>query len=634
MSIMIPLIVFSLVIALVVRFMKTQKAFAFTVRLGAAGVIVLSIVYAVCNFNNVVTFDLSNYEWIKYPVLALELLITGYIVFRGISSKKFLVAIFATLQFGLIAWFELTQENNITVKNDIYIDKISLLMILIIGVVGGLICLYSVEYMKAYHHHHPEFEDRRGFFFSVLFLFTAAMFGLVMFNNMTLMLFCWEITSLSSFLLIGYTKTDEAVNNAFTALVVNVFGGLCFTIGIVILGMHSHVLDFNSLMNLSNNNTVVMLAVLLIAVGGLTKSAQMPFSKWLLGAMVAPTPSSAILHSSTMVKAGVYLIIRLAPLLGSNAPGYTVAFVGGITFMYGAFMAISQRDAKKILAFSTISNLGLIVTCASLNTPEALWAAIMLIVFHAISKALLFLTVGSTEHQIGSRDVESMDGLVNVSKAVSMCLIIGIAGMFIAPFGMLISKWAAIKALIDSGNIIILLIVAFGSTVTMFFWTKWLGKIIANAHNKKKIDNTLRFDEKASLFSLSAMVVIVCAGHPLISKYIITPYIQNNMGINFSSPIDPVATTIIIAMMCVLFILPLIFVPLYHAHKEKPSSIYMSGENTGDDESFHGSLGQVQSVELQNWYMQGIFKEVKWCSWASAIVLVVGLLSIVGGFFL
>jgi ech hydrogenase subunit A len=436
--------------------------------------------------------------------------------------------------------------------------------------------------------------------------------------------------------MIGYPKTEEATHNAMLALTINVGGGLLFTIAIVVLGVGYGLADVQGLLQLNRGNYLVMLTVFLLVVAGLTKSAQMPFSKWLLGAMVAPTPVSALLHSSTMVKAGVYLIIRLAPMLGDNLTGEVTVLVGGVTFLAAAALAITQRDAKKVLAYSTISNLGLIVACAGIGTAESLWAALMLIVFHAIAKSLLFLSVGSTEHQLGSRDIEAMDGLYRISTPLTFCLVIGIAGMFIAPFGMLISKWAAMKAFVDSRNIVIVMIVAFGSTITLFFWTKWMGKLLANAHHTHYENYKMHGDEKFTLYTLASMVVVVCLMHPLVSKYWIIPYIDSNLHIVFVSPINPLDSTIIIFMLCLLFVLPVILIPLYQNAKIKPASIYMAGENTGDNETFHGSMGEAQTVALKNWYLVDFIHTDKCRRYtyiACSSILLIGLCAIIGGLF-
>jgi NADH:ubiquinone oxidoreductase subunit 5 (subunit L)/multisubunit Na+/H+ antiporter MnhA subunit len=163
---------------------------------------------------------------------------------------------------------------------------------------------------------------------------------------------------------------------------------------------------------LVSGKALILIPAALIGFAGLTKAAQMPFSSWLVGAMVAPTPVSALLHSSTMVKAGVYILVRFAPVFQGTVVGYTLAFVGAFTFIIASGIAISQTNAKRVLAYSTIANLGLIVACAGIGTAEAIWAAILLIIFHAISKSLMFLSVGTVEHRIKSREIEDMNGLI------------------------------------------------------------------------------------------------------------------------------------------------------------------------------------------------------------------------------
>lgn len=632
----VALTAFPVIAAVIVLFARKQKQFAFIVRSSSALIIALSLLVVFQNYSQVFTFDLSHYEPVKFTVVILEALVSLYIVYRGVKNKSYLAACFAALQLAVILAFEFLSGAKTETSAGIYIDKLSILMIAIVGVIGGTICIYAVEYMKDYHRHHPEIKDRRNIFFAVLFVFMSAMFGIVICNEMTIMLFCWEVTTLCSFILIGYTKTPEAKANSFRALTINAGGGLLFAIGITVLGIFYGVADFQGFIALESNESLFILAVLLIASAGLTKSAQMPFSGWLLGAMVAPTPTSAMLHSSTMVKAGVYLIIRLSPMLGSNFAGVTITLIGGATFFAAAALAVTQSDAKKILAYSTISNLGLIVACAGINTAESLWAAVMLIVFHAIAKSLLFLTVGSTEHQLGSRNVEDMDGLYRISTPLTFMLIIGIAGMFIAPFGMLVSKWAAMKAFIESGNVHIVMIVAFGSTITLFFWTKWLGKILENAHQTHYEDYIMRIDEKVSLYSLAAMVIVVCLFHPLLSEGLVIPYISGIMGMSFVSPINAVDTTIIILMICMLFILPVLLIPFHKKRIVKTTLTYMSGENTGDDESFHGSMGEVKQFGLRNWYLEEFFNVSKWTLVSRMfcmLVLIGGFCAAIGGLF-
>ncbi|HWT76337.1 MAG TPA: proton-conducting transporter membrane subunit [Mobilitalea sp.] len=627
------LILFPLVAALIIFVTRNDKVRNMIVRISAIITAALTLTVVFLYFNNGISFTYSAEKTIDYIIAAVEVVVATFIITTGIRNKKYLVSLFSIIQTPLVLWFEFTQKKGIEVQNAIILDKLSSIMVLVIGIVGSLICIYAVGYMKTYHHHHEEYPERKSFFLSILFLFLSAMFGLVLSNNLTWIYFCWELTTLCSFLLIGYTKTNEAKNNAFRALVINLGGGLAFAAAIVYIGMKFNTLELSELIKMKPE-AAVLVPVFLLALAALTKSAQLPFSSWLLGAMVAPTPSSALLHSATMVKAGVYMIIRLAPLLGDSSVGKIVTLVGGITFLGCSLMAITQSDAKKILAYSTIANLGLIVICASVGTQESLWAAILLIIFHAVSKSLLFMSVGSIEHQIGSRNVEDMDILLNVSRKLALFMMIGIAGMFLAPFGMLISKWVAMKAFIDSNNILIVIILAYGSAATLFYWGKWMGKLVCYANVKNKEKNSFHKDEEIPIFLHAVLVVVSCFCFPLISKYALVPYLTNLFGTTSLIPIGTSDVKLMLYMLSMLIILPLSFIPIYKNDKRRRVPIYMAGENTGDNQSFNGSIGATRKVELRNWYMDGFFGVKKLSLWSNIIsicILVVGVILLIGG---
>jgi ech hydrogenase subunit A len=447
------------------------------VRIGAAAVAAGSVA-AGCQFLGGGTqfFEVHSHlieELLFYGGLALG----AYLLFccRKITKREIYIPILILVQMAVIAWCEKSGKMP-EVDKSLYVDSFSTIMALIVGLVGGLIAIYSVSYMREYHEHHPEVRDLRGWFFFTIFLFFGGMFGVVFSNNLSWLFFGWEITTMCSFLLIGYSGTEEATRNAFRALGLNVVGGLGFAAAIFLLTTSTgklHTLALDELISLGP--VLAMIPALLIAFAGLAKSAQMPFSSWLLGAMVAPSPVSALLHSSTMVKAGVFIIIKFAPVFQNTAGGYFIALIGGATFLTTSLMAVTQSNAKRVLAYSTIANLGLIVMCAGIGTAETLWAAILLTIFHAVAKALLFLGVGTTEHRIGSRDIEDMEGLVARQPALGVAILIGILGMFLAPFGMLISKYATIRALLDAhgipgGGVFLAIILAFGSAPPLFFW--------------------------------------------------------------------------------------------------------------------------------------------------------------------
>ncbi len=613
---------------------KNRKAAGFVVCLAAACIAGLSVGVAVLHFDDGWQLDLSAYPFLSYLLLGIEVLLAVYLCVAGLRGKKPLVSLLAVLGAGLMAWHELTPGGRAAEGPTLVMDKLSLIMLLVIGVIGSFICLYTVVFMRDYARHNPEVADRRIFFMTILFLFLFAMFGLVLSNNLQFLYFFWEITTFCSFLLIGYTRTRQASQNALKALGMNLLGGLALCVGIVLFARVGGVADFAGLSGLDSSGGLMAVAVFLVALGGLTKAAQMPFSSWLTGAMVAPTPSSALLHSSTMVKAGVYLIIRLSPLLGNTTVGRVVTLCGAFTFMMTALLAISQHDAKKVLAYSTISNLGLIIMCAGIGSAESLWTAIMMIIFHACAKSLLFLAVGSVDTRIGSHDTEDMDGLLRRAPMLAMFIIVGIFGMFLAPFGMVVSKWAAMKAVVDTNNILLLMTLAFGSSVTLFFWTKWLGKLIANRRGAGAALSGLHILEKLPMFILSGLTALTCMLFPVISQSAILPFLSQMLHVGASSPINDQDSNIILLMLSLLFFLPIIALALFKRIRPKEALVYMAGENTGDNKTFRGSMGHTPQVQLRNWYMESMFGEgtlLRASLWIAGIGLLVGLFVVAGG---
>ncbi|MEA5003259.1 MAG: proton-conducting transporter membrane subunit, partial [Christensenella sp.] len=397
MTILAFLILVPFAAALVLAFMRKGTPVRRVSLFVFCGVIVAAVIYFVAqslSIGHTVSY-LPETQSLDMLILVIEWVLMGVICYYSFRYKKYYCAILSVVQTLLITWLELSGQNNqIQPVAHIFSDNLTIIMCLIIGVVGCLICVYAMGYMKDYKAHHSEYKDRRSFFFAMLFVFLGAMFGLVFSNNLTWMYFFWEITSICSFLLIGYNQTEEAVKNSFKALWMNLLGGLGFAIAIVYCALQLQIADLQSLVILGSNVTFAIIPVILLAFAGLTKSAQLPFSGWLLGAMVAPTPTSALLHSATMVKAGVFLLLRLSPALFGNLAGLLVTTIGGFTFFVTSLLAISQSDGKKVLAYSTVSNLGLITACAGVGMYEAVWAGILLMIFHAVSKSLMFLSVG------------------------------------------------------------------------------------------------------------------------------------------------------------------------------------------------------------------------------------------------
>lgn len=599
------LLVFPAVMGVVMLGVRNDRTRGMLVKAAAAVTAVAAVVTAVRFYNGYMLWYRIDSVVFARGVLIAEVLLCALILLISWRARRLSVGLLSVAQTALMVWHELNGGEHIHAQADIRVDRFSLIMIVIIGVIGSLITVYALGYMKDFHAHTHAMTDRRPMFFFVIYIFLSAMFGLVISNNLTLMYFCWEITSFASFLLIGYTQTREAQKNAFRALWMNLLGGLAFAVAIVVLARAHYTVELTGLLDHGLHGANVVLPASLLVFAGLTKAAQMPFSTWLLGAMVAPTPTSALLHSSTMVKAGVFLIIRISPVLGSNEAGTMAMLVGGVTFLFASFAAIAQSNGKKVMAYSTISNLGLIVCCAGIGTFEAAWTAIMLLIFHAVAKSLLFLCVGTAEHHVGSRDIESFDGLFSEMPQLAVCMAIGICGMFLAPFGMLISKWAAMKAFIDSSHAVLLLVLVFGSSATFFFWTKWLGKITAIVPAKHSNERSVHKEEWFVLKGLSALTIVVCVLFPVISTKVVMPY----LGVVFGQTVEVISRGNLIvmsAMVILLVVLPLL--AFGRSHK-KPVHTHLGGENMGDDLTFRGSMDIPVPVSLRNWYMESWFGE-------------------------
>jgi multicomponent K+:H+ antiporter subunit A len=274
--------------------------------------------------------------------------------------------------------------------------------------IGALVVLYARYYMSA--------EDPVPRFFAFLLAFMGAMTGVVISGNLIQLAFFWELTSLFSFLLIGYWHHLAAARDgARMALTITATGGLCLFAGILILGHIVGSYDLDAVLaagDVIRAHPLYLPALLLIVLGALTKSAQFPFHFWLPHAMAAPTPVSAYLHSATLVKAGVFLLARLWPAMaGTDAWTWTVGLAGLITMLIGAYIAIFQNDLKGLLAYSTISHLGLITLLLGLKSELALVAAIFHIINHAAFKCSLFMAAGIIDHETGTRDIRRLSGL-------------------------------------------------------------------------------------------------------------------------------------------------------------------------------------------------------------------------------
>lgn len=333
---------------------------------------------------------------------------------------KFIAVPMVLLPLGMFAYFctfispvlagqAVVQEHSwipsLGVNFQFLLDGLGLFFALLITSFGVLVMGYAGSYLKG--------DEQLGRFYLYLTLFMTAMIGVVISNNILGLLVFWELTSISSYLLISYKhKYEVARASALQALLITNGGGLCLMAGLIMLGIAGDSYAITELVQLRPEliaHDFYLPVVLLIMLGAFTKSAQFPFHVWLPNAMAAPTPVSAYLHSATMVKAGVYLLARFTPMLGGTEVwNYTIMAVGATTAVVGAFLALQQLDLKAILAYTTISALGSLVTLIGIGSTFALEAMMVFLLAHALYKGALFMIAGTVDHATGTRDTTKL----------------------------------------------------------------------------------------------------------------------------------------------------------------------------------------------------------------------------------
>lgn len=356
------------------------------------------------------------------------------------------------------------------------VDPLAAVLLLVSVAIGGLIVVYALGYEPAHLARRGLPVERTAAFVAWLLVFLSAMHLLVLANDLRLLVVGWEVTTLCSFILIGFDGDAAAAVAARRALAYNLVGGVGLGGALLLAGSGARLSD---LIAAGNGVAGVGLPFILAGciVAAATKSALVPFHPWLLGAMVAAAPVSALLHASAMVKAGSYLLLRLAPAIAADGLlGPVLALLGAFTFATAALLALRQRDLKRILALSTISTLGLIAASAGLGSAAALSAGVLLLVFHAGAKALAFLTVGAIEQVRQTRDVEALVGSLRFAPLLAGPLVIAAATLALPPFGLIVAKWAILE--LGARDIALAVLLALGGAVNLALWTAVVARLL------------------------------------------------------------------------------------------------------------------------------------------------------------
>ncbi|MGK2902785.1 MAG: Na+/H+ antiporter subunit A [Mycobacterium sp.] len=365
-------------------------------------------------------------------------------------------------------------------------DALSAIMSVLVLAIGALVLFYCGEY---FHHHEGRIEKRLPSFAAELVAFSGAMFGLVVSDNMLLLYIFWETTTVLSFLLVGhYAERATSRRAATQALLVTTFGGLAMLVGIIVLGNLSGTYLLSELVAAPPTGLAATIAIALILVGALSKSAIVPMHFWLPGAMAAPTPVSAYLHAAAMVKAGVYLVARMTPGF-ADTPLWRpmVVGLGLLTMLLAGWRAVREYDLKLILAFGTVSQLGLITIMVGSGGPDMMLAGLAMLCAHAMFKAALFMVVGVIDHATGTRDIRKLAGLGRRHRPLLFIALGATASMAaLPPFFGFVAKEADLETVLHSQALggwapVVLAGIALGSVFTTiyslrFLWGAFAGK--------------------------------------------------------------------------------------------------------------------------------------------------------------
>jgi ech hydrogenase subunit A len=592
-------------------------------------------------------FTYTPNENFELVIVALDVLLLGYFLYQGYTNRSLATVGLSVAQIIPVLYFEYIAQGT-HVENTFVVDGIAIIMTLIVNIIGSMVILYATSYMDEHEEYssHDTMREKfirgsasQGKFFFFMILLLGAMNGLVYSNNMYWLYFFWEVTTLSCYELIRHDGTEEAINNGIRALWMGLVGGVAF-IGAIFISYYTLGSIALSDLLVAGNDTFILLAIALLAVAAFTKSAQLPFHSWLLGAMVAPTPVSALLHSSTMVNAGVYLVLRFAPSIAGSLLSYSIALVGIFTFMITAIIALSQRFSKSILAYSTIGNLGLMIFCACMNTPLSYSAAFILLVFHAMSKGLLFMCAGVIENRLHTRDIEKWQGLLETMPMITVVMIIGIVSMFLPMFGILLGKWAAVGVASSAPifvAMVMITLLTIGSSATTHYWARWLGNftMMPLVQEKRKYEiEPLTWVYKISIFSVLLLNIILSLDTGYMIQNLLCPAVEYAYVCVWNTGVVLLTTHLgnfmILPIWLTMFAVLIIGYYLYTSKKGKRVPVYLSGANVpGNPTGFTSTADQVVEFNVSNMFFDPTITESRWNPWAVIAGIILNLVVLV-----
>lgn len=533
------------------------------------GVITISSLIAF-NTNELLSITLPHYIHLLFQ--GLDTILILYFLYQGIKFKSAPTRLFALIQLGLFVTliFGLPSSH----EADIVVDSLSIFMFLLINIVGGLIVIYALGYVD-----YEEFsEAKKRNFISILISFLGVMNFIVVANNLEWFFLLFETTTLASYLLIRYRFNAISIENSLRALWMNQVGGVALLIGMLMLISKDIPIYFSAIIEYKE---VSFLPFAIIAIAGLVKGAQIPFDKWLLGAMVAPTPVSAILHSSTMVKIAPFLMLKLSPLLIGSFTGEVITLFGGYIFITASLSALSEENFKKILALSTIALLGLMIALGAVGTHLAVTASLLLIWFHGVSKAMLFLQAGILEKLYHKKEIESLSSLVTIAPLTTLFIMVGFVSLTLPPFGAFLGKWLALEGV---SQLLLLIAMSIGGVLLVLLYFKVSARILTK-ENEEFVKEEIPFNMLFPNIILSIMIIVSSIFIAPILTNILAPIaseITNSQnlfdlsGLSFSVGFTTIPFWIILTAWSLIILIPIL--SFYHFKDIDRTKVYNCAE--------------------------------------------------------
>ena len=457
----------------------------------AAGLIaLLSIAFAVYHGIKGSTSILIDQHGAFLGVEIITVVAIVTMVIFAVKERNILAAFGGVVQIAGLIWFDVTREDSLVGAATLDLDWFAVIMILITGIMGAIICWRS--------------KVKISMIISIL-----AVDGLALSDDLLWMFMFWSIIAVCSFDIISRDRV-QAKDCAYRVLSINSISGISFVAGIIVSGLVFETESISTLFLIDSIYAdMISVAGIFVVLAGMSRSMQIPFQGWLAHEYKMSAAAASLIQAVTLVNSGAILIIKMSPAMGvSNFAGLMAIVGGGLTFFISSLNAVTEVSSRKMLADSTSSIMGLVIMCAGIANSEAIWAAIILIMFHSIAKPLL---LAGTESERLRTDV-----------------VMGVIVMMAAPFAIVLLQRESMASIVDTGNIIMVMIMCFSGAIAILYWTRWLGSLIDEAVTEGIEPLTLK---EMNPFRANAWVLIIAIlGLPFISMYMVVPYMEELFG--------------------------------------------------------------------------------------------------------